>query len=144
MELQTPEGTCEMFRREEIRYVRWTRFELNAKLSLLADIAFQKRPVSFRPPMRRLSRVRRLTLYWRSPACRGAFSTSYQFNRVDTNDSADQNELSNVEAPLAEFEFRYERLALAEALAQLNLGDARVLSSLHEKLDHSSIEIGAK
>jgi len=64
--------------------------------------------------------------------------------RIGTDGSADGYKLRHIKSPFAEFEFRYECLALTDALAQFNLCYAGVLSSLHKQLDHSQIKIGSK
>jgi hypothetical protein len=57
---------------------------------------------------------------------------------------ANLHELSGIEPPFAQFDFRHERLSLANSSAKLNLGDAGILSSLDEKLDHPLVEVGPK
>lgn len=63
---------------------------------------------------------------------------------VDANRSCYRHELGRIESPFAEFELRHERLPLANAFAELGLGDASVLASLHKQLNHSLVEIGSK
>lgn len=55
-----------------------------------------------------------------------------------------RHELRNVEATLAQFKFRYERLTLSDPFPQLNLRYAGVLPSCHEQFDHSQIQVGSK
>ena len=64
--------------------------------------------------------------------------------RISAYCPAHDYELRNVEATLAEFEFRHEGLALTDALPQFSLRNTSVLASLHQQLDHSQVEVGTK
>lgn len=66
------------------------------------------------------------------------------FTRINSNRPANGDKLCDVKPPLAELEFRHERLTLPETLPKLHLRDAGVLASLHKQFNHSLIEIGAK
>ena len=64
--------------------------------------------------------------------------------RVNAYSAANGHEFSHIESPFAEFEFRYECLALTDALAEFKLRDASIPPRLNQPLDNSSVEVGSK
>jgi hypothetical protein len=62
--------------------------------------------------------------------------------RVNTDCSCYGHKLRRVESPFPEFELRNERLALSDPLPELGLCQSGILTSLHEQLDHASVEVG--
>lgn len=69
------------------------------------------------------------------------FRYPYDLNGVSADRPRDGDELGHVQAPLAQFEFRDKRLSLPKAPAQLDLGDAGILSHFNKKLDHFAVKI---
>jgi hypothetical protein len=60
---------------------------------------------------------------------------------VAADRSADLDELSHIETPLAQLVFRDEGLALPDALAKFDLGETGVFPRLHQQRDEASIEV---
>lgn len=63
---------------------------------------------------------------------------------VGPNRPTYSNELCDIESAFAKLELRHESLPLPEAFPKFDLRDARVLSSLHEQVDHSLVKVGTK
>jgi hypothetical protein len=72
------------------------------------------------------------------------FGTPQQQRGVNAYRFANQYKLRHVQTPFSQFKLGHESLSLADPLTKFSLGDAGVLASLHQQLDHSLIEVGSK
>jgi hypothetical protein len=66
-----------------------------------------------------------------------------EFYRIRTNGAANRNKLCYVEPSLPKLKLGHKGLTLPKPLPEFRLGNARILASLHQQLNHSLIVVGS-